>query len=68
MVVSFIRLVIWHFITVRLNKKKGKWHVLYTPGYVYVKNLIYWGLCDAVLFNSCSKLGHRDFADKLVCV
>ena len=66
--VPLIRLMVWHFITVRLNKKKGKWHVHFTPGYVYVKNPIQWRLCDAVPFNCSSKLGQRETADKLVCV
>jgi len=66
--VPFIRLVIWHFITFRLNKEKGKGHVYYALGYVYVKNLIHWRLRDAVPFNSCSKLGYRETADNLVCV
>jgi hypothetical protein len=51
-----------------LQEEKGKQRVHYTPRYVYVKNLIQLKLCDAVPFNSCSKLGHRGIADKLVCV
>jgi hypothetical protein len=66
--VPFIRLMIWHFTTVRLKKEKGKRYVHYTPLYVHVKNLIHWRLYDVLLFISCSELGHWEIADKLVRV